>query len=1303
MVEEQEQNIQFNQPCIRCSRFSFLSKFFRKCKSSQPEKQIRIVVPNHTINKNVSDRQHPNHAYLANKIRTTRYTILSFIPKNIFEQFHRFANLYFLGVVVLNWLIEAFGREISMVPLGFVLGVTAVKDAFEDWRRYKSDKRVNSSTCRIYNRVAGRYVKTLWKNVHVGDIIHLSCNEIIPADILLLRSSDPQGLCYIETANIDGESNLKQRQVIRDSTSQNTNFHPTDFNRVIECDTPNNKIYKFHGCVVTSDGSRIAVTKENLVLRDCILKNTDFIEGIVLYAGHETKAMLNNGGPRYKRSKLEKLMNKHILGCIGILVVLCLIGAIGYGLWINSYSNIKYVPFIPDNSTHSSPVAEGAHSVFSFIIILQVIIPLSLYVTIEIIKLGQVYLIHEDVELYDEYSNKKVECRALNIPEELGQVQYIFSDKTGTLTENCMIFRRCTIGGIDYNHHPTNVKVQTDNVNETNQRNSKDNVFVVNPRLQDELCQLDMEINYDKDMKVYLKPERQRIQDFFLLMAICNTVVVSKHPHKDQMNSSGLFLNIPPINNESHITGSGDVPQDKYVLLINSIDTPTNSAASTPNWRPKHLAIPSFGSRSFTPTPTPSPADFHPIYEAESPDEIALVEAASHYNCRLLRRTPDTALLSLPGEGLIEFKVLHILPFDSVRKRMSVILQHPFTGEKLLYCKGSDSTVLTQIAHNQTPEMNEIIMKTQQHLNNYSRKGLRILCMAKKVISPEEYEEWLNEHKKVELSLENQEEKLHLSACKIETNLELLGSTGVEDRLQNGVPETINALRSAGIVIWVLTGDKQETAINIAYSCKLFSSNMEIITLNARSMETTEDTIKFYLDQMNKDLTTLNKSSPSRFSSSILNSLQKFFNKKLKPIDHILNSNQSHRPRGMVIDGRTLSYVLDKRLSPLFLELAARCHSVLCCRATPLQKASIIKLVKESLHVLTLAIGDGANDVSMIQTADVGIGISGQEGMQAVMASDFALARFRHLERLLLVHGHWCYDRLARTILYFFYKNANLVFILFWFQFFCGFTGSVMIDQMYLMLVNVLFTSISPVIVGIYDQDCRDYILLQNPGIYARGRNSELYTKYSFIFNMVDAIYQSIIIFFVPYVMYIDSNIGIWEFGTTIFTACVIVQLVHLSIETKSWTWIHLISIIASLGFYIAFAVAYNSICLSCPGLQNPYWVIQHAMRSANFWLSILIITVVSCLPRYIVQSVKNQFWPSDVVQAKLEHKANKKYSEQSTLSVSWSRGSSGSSIVIKNGSPPENCTESQEGSIPTVSAICDPSHSINLPNPAIA
>lgn len=243
-TEENNQN--------RRSRFSWLP--WRCCRrgsggSRDEPPPNRRVVPNHTVSDDIPKQQHPNRGYASNAVQTTKYTLLSFIPRNLFEQFHRFANLYFLGIVLLNWVpqINAFGKEVAMIPVLFVLGVTAIKDAFEDHRRFVSDKRVNNSTCRVYNKQSGRYIKTLWKHVRVGDIVHLSCNEVIPADILLLRSSDDQGLCYIETANLDGETNLKQRQVVRGYAKQSEMFHPLSFTSTVECDPPNCKIYRFHG------------------------------------------------------------------------------------------------------------------------------------------------------------------------------------------------------------------------------------------------------------------------------------------------------------------------------------------------------------------------------------------------------------------------------------------------------------------------------------------------------------------------------------------------------------------------------------------------------------------------------------------------------------------------------------------------------------------------------------------------------------------------------------------------------------------------------------------------------------------------------------------------------------------------------------------------------------------------------------------------------------------------------------------------------------------------------------------------
>ncbi|XP_015906001.1 phospholipid-transporting ATPase VA [Parasteatoda tepidariorum] len=1257
--------------------FSFFQRFFFwKNRKRPPDKPLRIVMNNVTLQENVPPKLHPHKGYACNRIRTTKYTILSFIPKNLFEQFHRIANLYFIGIVLLNWVpkINAFGKEIAIIPVMFVLGVTAIKDWFEDFRRYKSDKRINNLTCRVYSRQDQRYVKTYWKEVKVGDMVHLSCNEVIPADILLMKCSDDQGLCYLETASLDGETNLKQRQVVRGIMSSGEPFHPSTFNGRIECDPPNHRIYHFNGCITLSSGAKVPICKENLLLKDCVLKNADFIEGIVVYAGHETKAMLNNDGPRYKRSKLEKLMNRNVIFCIIMLILLCLLGAVGNGVWLSTYHDRNIVPFLPGfYLNNNAEIYNEAFLIFwTFVIVLQVMIPLSLYVTIEIIKLGQVYFIHQDSSFFDKASGKKLECRALNITEELGQVEYVFSDKTGTLTENNMVFKRCTISGVDYSHDRTfPAKCDGDAASPACDSDEKGDL-VLNPSLVEELSEMEIQLHVNSSTTeiTHLSTHSQRIQDFFLLLALCNTVVVAKYPHKDQMNSSGLFLNhATPIANRM-LRGSADGwenSNDKYAHLLSEASTPASSTTSTPIKRPRNLTLPLHLGLGHCTTPTPSPLEFRPIYEAESPDEIALVETAFSYNCRLLRRTPESVTVALPGEGLIEFKLLHVLPFDATRKRMSVIIQHPITGEKILLCKGADSAILSHLAPSQSKTIRNMIFKTEQHLNNYSRKGLRVLCMAKKIISPEEYKVWLPCHLAAELCIEDKDKKLYQSACNIERNLELLGATGIEDKLQDGVPQTISSLRAAGIVVWVLTGDKQETAVNIAYSCKLFSSDMEVLTLNARSKEAAEDTLEFYLDQIKKDIVTQEGCTydPSLNSSASGSALRHFF---FTPRLSVASVHQDKRRRALVIDGRTLSYVLDKPLDKLFLSLAQHCTSVLCCRATPLQKAYIVSLVKETLDVLTLAVGDGANDVSMIQTADVGVGVSGKEGMQAVMASDFTIVRFKHLERLLLVHGHWCYDRLARTILYFFYKNSTFIFIICWYQWYCGFSANVMIDQIYLMLYNVMFTSLPPLALGILDKDCPDHLLLKYPVLYRQGRKGEVHTKYSFWVNMLDAIYQSIATFFIPYMAYYDSDVGIWEFGTTICTACVIGQLLHLGIETRSWTLLHLVSLTISFFLYFGFALIYNYIpAMSAgkEGLQNPYWVIYHAICSSGiFWFCIILAPLLSVLPRFMLRSFQSSMFPSDVSRTIRVHKKEEAASEVSTVSVAWSKDSSNESSI---------------------------------------
>jgi phospholipid-translocating ATPase len=238
----------------------------------------------------------------------------------------------------------------------------------------------------------------------------------------------------------------------------------------------------------------------------------------------------------------------------------------------------------------------------------------------------------------------------------------------------------------------------------------------------------------------------------------------------------------------------------------------------------------------------------------------------------------------------------------------------------------------------------------------------------------------------------------------IEQNMLLMGGTAIEDRLQEGVPETIAELAKSGIKLWVLTGDKTETAINIGFACNLLTTDMELLILRSSNRVDTAQLLQDTLDKLNKE------------ESAAVAQDKKY---------------------ALVIDGTTLKYALENATRDKVLALGMRCASVICCRVSPKQKAQVVNLVKKGLKVMTLAIGDGANDVSMIQEANVGIGISGVEGRQAVMASDYAIAQFRFLRKLLLVHGRWSYLRTAEMIMGFFFKNIVWTFVLFWYQIFC--------------------------------------------------------------------------------------------------------------------------------------------------------------------------------------------------------------------------------------------------------------------------
>lgn len=1244
-----------------------------------------------------------------NRLKTTKYTLLSFLPKNLFEQFHRLANVYFVFIALLNFVpaVNAFQPGLALAPVLFILAVTAFKDLWEDYSRHRSDHEINHLGCLVFSREEKQYVNRFWKEIRVGDFVRLRCNEIIPADILLLSSSDPDGLCHIETANLDGETNLKRRQVVRGFSELVSEFNPLTFTSVIECEKPNDDLTRFRGCIIHDNGKKAGLYKENLLLRGCTIRNTEAVVGIVIYAGHETKALLNNSGPRYKRSQLERQMNCDVLWCVLLLICMSLFSAVGHGLWVQRYQEKKSLFDVPESDgTSLSPVTAAVYSFLTMIIVLQVLIPISLYVSIEIVKVCQVYFINQDTELYDEETDSQLQCRALNITEDLGQIQYIFSDKTGTLTENKMVFRRCTVSGIEYSHDANaqrlaryqeadseeeEVVPREGSLPQRGSTGSHQGIRVLHrsqstrshrrtgsraeakrasmlsrhtafsspmekditpdPKLLEKVSECDRCLAFARHQEhplAHLSPELSDIFDFFIALTICNTVVVTSPDQPRQKVRVRFELKSPVKTIEDFLrrfTPSRLTSGCSSIASVATSKSAHKSGSSLLSTLANDGALLGLEERLGPPAPGltsngySSGADGwaqHKVakepepeqelrYEAESPDEAALVYAARAYSCTLVDRLHDQVSVELPHLGRLTFELLHTLGFDSIRKRMSVVIRHPLTDEINVYTKGADSVVMDLLLPCSTDDARgrhqmKIRSKTQNYLNLYAVEGLRTLCIAKRVLSKEEYACWLQSHLEAESSLDNREELLFQSAIRLETNLHLLGATGIEDRLQDGVPETIAKLRQAGLQIWVLTGDKQETAINIAYACKLLDHDEEVITLNAESQEA----CAALLDQC---LHYVQSRSPHSAPEKTASSVSVSFSPVCPPL---VTTTPSPSP-SLVIDGRSLAYALEKNLEDKFLFLAKQCRSVLCCRSTPLQKSMVVKLVRSKLKAMTLAIGDGANDVSMIQVADVGVGISGQEGMQAVMASDFAVPRFRYLERLLIVHGHWCYSRLANMVLYFFYKNTMFVGLLFWFQFYCGFSASAMIDQWYLIFFNLLFSSLPQLVTGVLDKDVPADVLLTKPQLYKSGQNREEYGPRTFWLNMADAAFQSLVCFFIPYLAYYDSDTDMFTWGTPITTIALFTFLLHLGIETKTWTWLNWTACGFSILLFFTVALIYNASCATCYPPSNPYWTMQTLMGDPVFYLTCLIAPVAALLPRLFFKALQGSLFPTQL------------------------------------------------------------------------
>ncbi|KAI7750020.1 hypothetical protein M8C21_000888 [Ambrosia artemisiifolia] len=808
--------------------------------------------------------------------------------------------------------LAPFRASSILFPLLLVIGATMAKEGVEDWRRRKQDIKANNRKIHVYRDHS--FSERKWKDLRVGDLVKVYKDEYFPADLLLLSSSYPDGICYVETMNLDGETNLKLKHAFDFTASlhDDNSFH--QFKAMVKCEDPNEDLYSFVGSL-TYNNNQHPLSLQQLLLRDSKLKNTEYIYGVVIFTGHDTKVMQNATDPPSKRSKIERRMDKIIYILFSTLISISFIGSIFFGIRTNRDLNhgiYRRWYLEPSRTTALYDPKRPALAAFlhflTGLMLYGYLIPISLYVSIEMVKVLQSIFINQDQDMYHEETNRPARARTSNLNEELGQVDTVLSDKTGTLTCNSMEFVKCSIAGVSYGRGMTEVELalaKRKNVEQLDAGNTSDISDSHTVKSRKSVKGFNFWDERIMDSQWVNDPHSDVIQKFFRVLAICHTA-------------------IPEVNKDT-------------------------------------------GELS---------------YEAESPDEAAFVIAAKEVGFEFFQRTQTSISLHEFENGRTvdrTYELLNMIEFSSARKRMSVIVRNA-ENQLFLLCKGADSVMFEKLSK----DSQSFEDQTKNHINKYAEAGLRTLVVAYRPLDEVEYRTWEEEFLTAKNSVSLDRDNLvDAAAEKIERDLILLGATAVEDKLQKGVPECIEKLANAGIKIWVLTGDKMETAINIGYACHLLAQGMKqiVITLDSPDIKALE---------------------------------------KLRDREAI---------------------------------------------------AKVTKMVKEGTRKTTLAIGDGANDVGMLQEADIGVGISGAEGMQAVMASDFAIAQFRFLERLLLVHGHWCYRRIAMMICYFFYKNIAFGFTLFWFEAHASFSGQPAYNDWYMSFYNVFFTSLPVIALGVFDQD----------------------------------------------------------------------------------------------------------------------------------------------------------------------------------------------------------------------------------------
>lgn len=1201
----------------------------------------------------------PRYKYPTNNIKTTKYTLVTFLPVNLLFQFKRFYNIYFLCAAIFVCAEPSLSPVTEILPLALVLTITAIKDALEDYRRYQQDKRSNSLECTLVKDGALIPIKS--KDIKPGDVLKICKNDKIPADVVLLSSSMDEGACFVETSELDGETNLKRKTALAMTCTLTRAEQISRLTGKITTEMPNERLSRLDGriklhydgaafnyetleehpqqdekhirtsrdmvrdtshnsldSIISSSrnsshilrgtknmagGNRSKpedvspVTMTNVALRGSWLKNTEWVYGVVLYAGVDTKMMRNLKNTGLKFSTMETKLNRMIVG-IFVFNAFLLIASMCFA-YVGQHSETLRAP-IAWYTTQEGPEFVAAPTdarifvgqLMNFYVIYTFVIPISVFISVEMCRVVQALWMIWDEEMRS-YTEKPLSQAEL---EEIALEQGVDNTTTGAAAQTTAIKEE--------------KKPKSDKLAKTGSESTQGS-----STLQEDEPKKSKKL-WKKGKFKFLRKKKKAPKNW-TRMHVRNSNLnedlgAVEYIFSDKTGT--LTRNVMKLS-KWHIGGrtfhelqypgslgqrmrDSTISDEEYDLLM----------AFCRNIAVCHAVLPCEDSKTG-----------ELLYEAQSPDESALLEALRDNGVVLKAKTKDSVTVEIFGLVTETYRVLKVLEFTSDRKCMSVIIDTPQGIQ--LFCKGADNVILSKA---DTVENDPLMMRQMDStVRRFSIAGLRTLMLAWRPLSPEEYRIFDEAYSKAECHIGDGEdgtqdrEELIRAACEpIEGRLRLLGCTAIEDRLQDQVPETIEYLMDADIKIWLLTGDKQETAINIGISSRLISPAMKILVLNVKVERDCRLVLEYFVEKIKE-----RERDEERYWQQY----------QEHPTKDGLEPPEKDR-YALVVNGESLAFVLGNEIfEDMFLRIGTNCHSVICCRVTPLQKALVVKLVRKKLHKVTLAIGDGANDISMIQAAHVGVGIEGMEGAQAARSSDFSFKQFKNLKRLLTIHGRYSYLRMSKIIFFSFYKSICLITVQFWFGFMNAWSGGALYDENFLTLWNMVFTALLPIATACFEKDVEEESIGRYPKLYKAVKDGLYWNTLTMAGWGIASLWHSGVLFGGIYGSVTHGIInGASDIMDTSMLSFYAGSLVLITVTLKMllmishWTMpIYLALGISMAGYMIVF------IGLEVVGFMEP-GVFSVLHTTPLYYLGLIVIPAICLLPDYTIAFYRRQFKPSD-------------------------------------------------------------------------